>query len=236
MKAAPAQFDLVAVVPVRAGSRGVAGKNIRLLAGQPLYLHAVHQGLRIVSRVLVSTDIPQIRQSDLPEGSILCPRPVELAADDTPMAAVIAHLIATQKLDAATLVLLQATSPLRSDDDVRRAVKLHGEGRHDMVMSVTPRDRGVLKYGTLDNGDFVALREPRFCFQNRQALPPVHGPNGAVFVFGAAAFVAADGFPSRRIGAVEMPSERSHDIDTEQDFNRVAELFAARHCKPMPRS
>lgn len=216
---------LMAVVPVRAGSKGLPGKNVRLLAGLPLYMHAVHQGLRTTGRVLLSTNIPEIAQSDLPEGCILCPRSAHLSADNTPMASVIADLIETRALERHTLVLLQATSPLRIDSDINAAISLHAEGRHDLVMSVVVQDRGVLKFGTLSSSGFTPLRDPTFCFTNRQSLPPIYGPNGAVYVFSAKRFIMEGGFPSASIGAVEMPAERSVDIDTIEDFRAIEKMI-----------
>ena len=217
----------IAIVPVRDGSKGLPGKNIRSLAGVPLYVHAVTQGLRTVGRVLLSTDIPVIRQSDLPANVTLCVRPSELATDDTPMERVVAHLIEEHDLAGQTLVLLQATSPLRTDEDVLTAIALHAEGRHDIVMSVVARDNGILKYGTLIGSDFSAMRDATYCFSNRQSLPKVYGPNGAVYVFDADRFAAAEGFPSRCIGATEMPANRSIDIDTINDFDSVEAKFIA---------
>ena len=71
-----------AVIPLRAGSRGLPGKNIRPLAGRPLYMHAVAQALGAgASQVLISTDIPEVLQADLPAGVKAWPRPPELAGD-----------------------------------------------------------------------------------------------------------------------------------------------------------
>lgn len=228
MTVAPPRSDLIAVVPVRAGSKGLPGKNTRRLAGLPLYQYAVRQALRTVGRVVISTDIEEIMQSELPANCYVCARPAELAADETPMAPVLGHLIDELNLHASTLVLLQATSPLRKDIDVEAAIALHATGSHDLVMSVIERDRGVLKYGTLENGEFKALRNPSHSFQNRQALPRVYGPNGAAYVFSAAKFMLRRDFPVDRIGAVEMPADRSIDIDTEQDFQQVENLIVAR--------
>lgn len=221
MSRSDANDMLVAVVPIRAGSKGLPGKNIRPLAGMPLYMHAVRQGLRTAGRVLLTTDIAEIRQDDLPDNCILCPRPTGLAADDTPIASVITHLIESQKLLDQNILLLQATSPLRTDADVRTAIALFEQSRHDLVMSVVERDRGVLKYGMMDGDRFTGLRDTAYGFQNRQSLPPVYGPNGAVYVFSAARFMATGGFPSERVGAFEMPANRSFDIDNEADFQSV---------------
>jgi N-acylneuraminate cytidylyltransferase len=217
----------LAIVPVRSGSKGLKGKNMRPLDGLPLYLHAVHQSLRTAGHVLISTDIADINQSNLPVGCTLCPRPAELASDDTPMASVIAHLIKTHSLHDRTLVLLQATTPLREDADIESAVNLHAGGAFDIVMSVVARDQGVLKYGTLNVNHFVAMRDPTYCFQNRQSLPKVYGPNGAVYVFTAESFMQSEDFPTARIGVVEMPAIRSIDIDTVEDFRYVEELMVA---------
>ena len=213
--------DVVAVVPIRAGSKGLPGKNLMSLDGMPLYLRAVHQGLRTVGRAVLSTDITEIDGADLPEGCALCRRPAHLASDDTPMAAVIDHLIVECSLQGATIVLLQATSPLRSDDDIHRAMTLFRDGGHDLVLSVVECDRGVLKYGTMENNTFTAMREQGFCFYNRQQLPPVVGPNGAVFVFEADRFLDMNGFPMQQTGAIEMPADRSVDIDNLDDLRRV---------------
>lgn len=221
MSTLPVSGDVVAIVPVRAGSKGLPGKNIMPVDGVPLYLHAVSQGMRTVGKVLLSTDIDEIDNAALPSGCTLCRRPSELAADETPMDAVIGHLIEDRALAGKTLVLLQATSPLRLDGDILAALELFRTRQYDMVLTVVERDRGVLKYGTLEGNRYTAMRAQRFCFFNRQQLPAVHGPNGAVYVFDADRFIDAGGFPCERIGAVEMPVERSVDIDTLADLHHV---------------
>jgi CMP-N,N'-diacetyllegionaminic acid synthase len=221
MKSRLAPEDLVAIVPVRAGSKGLPGKNTMHVAGTPLYMHAVGQGLRTIGQVLISTDIAEIETASLPSGCSLCKRPAELAADDAPMDAVIGHIIEECGLSGKTLVLLQATSPMRIDSDIVAALELFETRKYDMVLSVVERDKGVLKYGTLEGNRFTAMRSQRFCFFNRQQLDPVYGPNGAVYVFDANRFTDSGGFPCEKIGAVVMPVERSVDIDTLADLRNV---------------
>lgn len=216
---------LIALVPLRAGSKGLPGKNVRPLAGKPLYRHAVDQGLAAGAEVWISTDIAAVLAADHGPGVRVIARPADLAGDATPMDPVISHALGLIG-DAGRVVLLQATSPLREAADIRAAVELHRSGAHDLVMSVCAADRGVLKWGTLEAGSFRPLRRPDYCFMNRQALPAVHRPNGAVYVFDAGWFRATGRLATDRIGAVEMPVERSLDIDSDDDFARAEAWLA----------
>jgi len=218
-------MDLIAIVPVRAGSKGLPGKNLCKLAGVPLWERAVEQGRAAgASQVLVSTDAAEILAAPVTADMSVLKRPDALCRDETPMAPVLIH--ALQSLPGpARVVLLQATSPLRSTGDIRQAINLHETGRFDLVKTVTPTNPAVLKYGTMDGDRFEPMREPAFCFSNRQSLPPVMRPNGAAYVFDKDWFLENQGFVTDSIGAVVMPEGRSLDIDTEADFLRAeAEL------------
>ena len=210
-----------AVIPLRGGSKGLPGKNTRLLAGKPLYRHAVDQALSAgATRVLISTDIPEVQGAVLPVGVEVLSRPAELAGDATPMASVLLHAIQAAGV-TGVVGLLQATSPLRQTADILAALVTYATGMYELVMSVTGADRGVLKWGTLlDDNTFIPLVRPEYCFSNRQSLPPVFRPNGAVYVFDAQAFVQRGNLAFDRIGSVHMSAERSLDIDTLEDFER----------------
>jgi len=215
-----------AIVPLRGGSKGLPGKNTRLLAGRPLYRHAVDLALAAgASRVVISTDIPDVLSAALPAGCVALPRPAPLAQDTTPMAPVLAHAIASAGI-AGTVVLLQPTSPLRQVQDVADGLACFASGRHELVMSVTEADRGVLKWGRLQGDTFLPLSDPAHCFANRQSLPPVYRPNGAVYVFHAGWFMQQQSLVSQRIGVVVMPPQRSLDIDTLADFERCEQWLA----------
>jgi CMP-N-acetylneuraminic acid synthetase len=220
MPATPPCKPWTAVIPLRGGSKGLPGKNTRLLAGKPLYRHAVDVALAAgASRVLISTDIADVFNAPQPDKVTLVRRPAELAGDTVPMAPVLVHAL-SQAGCHGTVVLLQATSPLRQLCDLQAGLTLFAQGTFELVMSVTPADRGVLKWGTLQGNQFQPLSDPAHCFSNRQSLPPVVRPNGAVYVFDAGWFVSRGSFVSDRIGALEMPAERSQDIDNLSDFER----------------
>jgi N-acylneuraminate cytidylyltransferase len=217
-----------AVIPLRGGSKGLPGKNTRLLAGKPLYRHAVDLALAAgASRVLISTDIPEVLSADLPQTVQALQRPSELCGDTVPMAPVLVHALQTAQVKGP-VVLLQATSPLRQVADVQAALQRLASGAFDLVMSVTDAERSVLKWGQVQpDGRFVPLSSPEHCFANRQSLPPVYKPNGAVYAMHAPWFIEQQSFVSQRIGTVVMPPERSFDIDNVEDFERCAALLSS---------
>lgn len=219
--------DWTAVIPLRGGSKGLPGKNTRPLAGKPLYRHAVDLALSAgARRVMISTDIAEVLAASLPSAVQVLQRPAELCADDVPMAPVVLQVLQAGQVQGP-VVLLQATSPLRQVADVQAALEQLASGDFDLVMSVAQADRGVLKWGQLEaDGRFQPLSRPEYCFANRQSLPPVFKPNGAVYAFQAAWFLNNRSFVSDRIGGIPMPAERSHDIDNLSDFERCEELLS----------
>jgi CMP-N-acetylneuraminic acid synthetase len=215
-----------AVIPLRAGSKGLPGKNTRLLGGKPLYRHAVDAALEAgAHRVILTTDILEVLSATFPLAVQAIQRPFDLRGDAVPMAPVLSHALQAAACEG-TVVLLQATSPMRQACDIQAALHVFATGQHELVMSVTEADRGVLKWGRLDGDRFLPLSESAYCFSNRQSLPPVVRPNGAVYVMNAEWFLKRGSFVSERIGVVQMSAERSQDIDTLADFERCEAALA----------
>jgi CMP-N-acetylneuraminic acid synthetase len=148
-----------------------------------------------------------------------------LAQDDTPISSVLSHIIEQQNLQDNVILLLQATSPLRSDQDILSSIKLFGSGLYDLVFTVTEQEGKILKYGALKNNSYIPIADSKFLFQNRQSLPEVYGHNGAVYLFNAKEYLHCGGFPTERIGAVVMPKNRSIDIDDLKSFNDVQSII-----------
>lgn len=174
---------------------------------------------------MISTDIREIVNTRFDDNRIVRNRPTELASEHAAMDGVILDAIDNFNLHEKIIVLLQATSPLRADADIKSAIALYNTGGFNLVMSVTPHDRSILKTGTLKGDRFVPISDPGFCFSNRQHLPEVFKPNGAIYVFSATWFVKNNGFTTEKIGAFIMPAERSADIDNAEDFEGAEKTF-----------
>ncbi len=222
-----------AIIPLRAGSKGLPGKNILRLNGKPLYQYAVDAALEAgASRVIISTDIAEVLNAPHPTRVVAVERPQHLCGDTVDMTSLLLHVIPSQQL-SGTVALLQATSPLRTAAHIQAGLALFTSQPYDLVMAVTPAERSVLKWGFLDaaTGSFTAVSNPQYCFSNRQQLPEMVRPNGALYVFDAAWFVQNGGFSSSKagaIGALNMSEEDSLDIDNALDFAACAAALSLR--------
>lgn len=222
-------LPLVAIIPARAGSKRLPGKNVRRLAGKPLYEYSIDCALEFgADDCIISTDIAEILERRFAPPVRAVARPAELSGDEVPMADVLSYVVDNFVPGPARIVLLQPTSPMRSASDVSEAVAVHQTGHYDLVMGVTQADPKVLKWGMLDGQRFVSLSRPEFCFANYASLPPVYRPTGSVYVFSADWFRSSRSLVSSAIGCIEIPPDRSHDIDDISDFERL-EIECAEH-------
>ena len=218
----------VAVIPLRDGSKGLPGKNIRRLNGKPLYMHTVEQAIAAgAERVVVSTNITEVINSSYDPRVTVLVRPDNLCGDNIPMVPVLAHAIKAANI-RGLVGLLQATSPLRSVISIKRALNIWQNHSYEMIMSVSEADKSALKSGFLVGDEFIALGDPEFCFSNRQALPDIYKPNGAIFIMDAQKFITFNSFVFGKIGTIKMPKIESIDIDTASDFEVCEEILAKR--------
>lgn len=211
---------VLAIIPARGGSKGVPGKNIRLLAGKPLIAWTIERAKqsKYIDRLIVSTDdqvIADVAMRYGCEAPFL--RPAELAQDDTPGVLTVLHVLEEIEGYDYTL-LLQPTSPLRTADDMDACME-HGfhHGAKSCVSVTEPDKSPYWMYTLASQGELRPLLERPF-ITRRQMLPPVFALNGALY------FNEVNWLQTHRsfigdgtIGFV-MPKERSWDIDTEDDF------------------
>ena len=116
--------NLLALIPARAGSQRVRGKNIRLLAGHPLiaYTIAAARSSGVFDRIVVSTDsdaAQAIARHYGAEAPFL--RPPELATSTSPDIEWIRHALAHLEGHFDAFAILRPTSPFRQPDTIRRA-------------------------------------------------------------------------------------------------------------------
>tara|TARA_E500000331_G_scaffold357796_1_gene421016 strand:+ start:192 stop:863 length:672 start_codon:yes stop_codon:yes gene_type:complete len=213
----------ISIIPIRAGSKGLISKNSLPIQGKPLYMYTLEQALKHTEKTIISTDIDSIFLKEFPENVKLVRRGKHLATDNTPLGDVLTDLFKSFELGEYIAVLLQATSPLRNDEDINNAIKMYESNKYSMVMSIVEKDSKVLKYGLMKDNIYEPIHDNSSIFMNRQDLPKVYSPNGAIYIFSIKDYLINNYYPISKIGAYEMPISRSIDIDNKADFEVVSQ-------------
>ncbi|MFN7119117.1 MAG: cytidylyltransferase domain-containing protein [Saprospiraceae bacterium] len=215
--------QLLALIPARGGSKGIPGKNSKLLAGKPLIQYTLEVASQIFSPedICVSTDDAAIRQV-VEDFGIPVPfmRPPELATDEAGMYEVLLHALQFYQKQGKhydALVLLQPTSPLRQVQHVREAMQLfHPE--LDMVVSVTETKANPYYVLFEENAEGYLEKSKPGNFVRRQDVPKVYAYNGAVYVMNTRSLQQGSPQTFRAVRKYVMDEKRSLDLDTELDW------------------
>lgn len=231
-------MKVVALVCARGGSKGIPGKNLRLLGGRSLVAWAVEQALaaKQVTRVLVSTDAEDIARAATAVGAdVPFIRPKALAQDDTAEWLVWRH--ALEWLDAAdghlpeALLVVPPTAPLRAVEDLDRCVEMFGAGGADVVITVTGAHRNPYfnMVRTRADGTVAPVMAAGQQPIRRQDAPAVYDMTTVAYVADPVFVMQHDGMFAGRVRAVTVPHERAIDIDTSLDLQVAECLFSKRY-------
>lgn len=223
MKDLPIRF----LIPFRSGSKGLKDKNLAIIKNIPLYAHSIDQAVETgLGDVFVSTNYKK-DMLKLEKQIKFIKRKESLSADKTEMKDVVNDFIKNIIDEESIIVLLQVTTPLRKVEDIKEALNLFQTKDYDLVMSVTKHKREVLKYGFMDieNSNFRPINKIEYCFKNRQELPHIFKPNGAIYIFNSEWFRINQSFVTNNIGAHIMDDISSIDIDSMSDLEKVRDIL-----------
>ena len=223
---------ILGLIPARGGSKGVKDKNIRLLLGKPLISYAIECGLSCssIEKLVVSTDSVRIADIAKEHGAeVPFIRPAELARDDSPMMPVLAHALKaceelySRKVEA--IVLLDATSPLTTPDDLENAIKLFKSSDCDAVISAVPAKRNPYFNMVVMEDSYARLAiESEKEMTRRQDCPPVYDLNNAIWIFSRNTILEMKSRLPKKSALFVMDEGRSVDLDSETDF-KVLEVL-----------
>lgn len=223
---------MIAIIPARGGSKGLPGKNTKLLSSLPLICYSINAALKssLVDRVIVSTEDNEIASIAKDCGAeVPFLRPANLSSDTSLAIDTYLHgvdFIAKQDLKPIeSFVVLLPTAPLRVAQDIDEAIKIFNDKNASSVISVTKAPvplnwyKRISKKGILENysQEFNSLK-------NRQEHESTYVPNGAIFVFKTEILRLTRQYYTDKTYPYIMPRERSIDIDDLLDF-KLAEYL-----------
>jgi len=221
----------------RKGSKGVINKNLRELLGKPLLAYSIEQALASgrFDYVAVSSDSEEILELSKKYGAnVLIRRPDSLAQDTSPKLEVIKHcfLESERLLDQKFeyVVDLDATSPLRSPEDIIAVMNLIEKKDVDNVITAMPARRSpYFNMVELDMNGSARLSKGEAKYYRRQDCPRCYDMNASIYAWKRDTFLDKMALFLPNTKLYVMPEERSIDIDTPFDFKVVEFLMKERN-------
>jgi CMP-N-acetylneuraminic acid synthetase len=221
------KIKYAAIITARGGSKRLPKKNILELAGKPLIAWTIEAAKNCskIEDVIVTTDSEEIVKVAIEFGArVPFKRPEELSNDTATSFDVVKHCLdylnEIEDKQVEYLVLLQPTSPLRSTEDIEKAIELLELKNASAVVSVCSTEHSPLWSNTLDETlSLDSFLRDEVKNTRSQDLPAYYRLNGAIYVCKVEDFLKEKTFfLSKNNFAYVMSTESSVDIDTQLDF------------------
>ena len=215
--------SILAIILARGGSKRLPDKNILPLNRKPLILWSIQAGLNseYVDRVVVSSNDNNILNISRKGGAEIIKRPEELSTDHSASIFSVKHAISEigDKFDYT--ILLQPTSPLRTERHIDEAFELLMEKNADAIISVCKTKHSPLWSNTLPDDDSMNhFIKDKIKNIRSQDLPVYYSLNGAIYICKTQRLMIEETFfITDKIYAYKMNGIDSIDIDNELDYS-----------------
>jgi CMP-N,N'-diacetyllegionaminic acid synthase len=223
-------MKILAIIPARGGSKGVPRKNIKLLGGKPLLLHAYEcaDNSKYEIDIVVSTDSDEIKTICIENNVRVIDRPAALAEDSSSVTTVIHHVLESLNINYDLIILLQPTSPFRKSKELDQIIAFFEKDTllEGVISVVSVEDNHPARMYSLDS-DFIMkpFLSSKDETTRRQDLNPVYLRNGCFYVVRKESFLAQNSVMPFRKKAFIMDSKYHVNIDNPRDFMLASLIY-----------
>lgn len=226
---------ILATICCRGGSKGVPGKNIKLLKGKPLIAYTIEaaRASHLIDHIIVSTDDFAIAEVAKQFGAdVPFMRPSDLASDTSSKWPVFIHALeAYEKLTSEKvdfLVDLDVTVPLKTAEDIDGAIQLamSDEGTDVVITGYEPERNPYFNMMELNADGYAEIvKKGSKPIVRRQDAPQVYSLTPAAYVVRKKALYEFEHWSKARCKIYPIPRERAIDIDAAIDFKIIEFLM-----------
>jgi hypothetical protein len=224
----------VAIIPARAGSQGLPGKNILPMCGKPLLAWTAEQAAksRLLDEVILSTDGEDIASVGKACGlRVPFLRPAALATSEAPTLEVVRHALEYLRVEEGKrfdyTVLLEPTSPLREKDDIDCMLEEldRRSADYDSIVSLgqVSEHPSILKRWKGEKVSPFYLELPKA--DRRQELEPAWFPYGVAYIAKTEVLLRENTFYTSRCLGFPLQRYQNYEIDSIHDFICVAAMM-----------
>lgn len=225
-----------AFIFARGGSKGLPGKNIKLLNGKPLIQYSIEIASNIssIDNVFVSTDCSDIAKIARLNGAEVIDRPKDFSQDDSPEWQAWRHAISWVRKrygNFEEFISLPPTSPLRALEDVTSAINKRSSTGADICIAITSANRNpyfnMVKKSKKHLVELV--NKTSKSISRRQDAPEVFDVTTVVYVANVDFIMKNDNIFAGTVTSIHVPKQRAIDIDDIHDFNFSESILKNSH-------
>jgi len=230
-------MKILAIIPARGGSKGIPGKNIKLLNGKPLlgYTSDVALQSKYLTEVVVSTEDEEVTEAAKKLGiKVPFVRPKELAEDNTPTIDVIVHTLKwyeNQNIYFNAVCLLQVTSPFRTVDFLDKAIEKFIEKDCDSLVSVQKVPHEYNPHWTFEinsEGNLKIVTGETKIISRRQDLPIAYHRDGSIYITKTEVLLKEYSLYGKSTAFIESDPKFYVNIDTIYDWEKAEKMIQNR--------
>ncbi|KAB8151850.1 acylneuraminate cytidylyltransferase family protein [Kordia sp. TARA_039_SRF] len=223
----------LAIIPARGGSKGVPGKNKKILHGKPLIQYSIDAALESehIAEVLVTTDDEQIVTLAKSLGAnVPFVRPKHLAEDKTPTLPVMQHAVSFLEREGKhfdAICLLQPTSPFRPKGFLDKALKTFQEKQTDALVSVLEVPHQYNPHWTFEANEHGILQiatGEKNIITRRQELPKAYHRDGSIYITKTNVLMEENSLYGNSLAYIVSDEKFYVNIDTLEDWEKATEL------------
>ena len=228
---------VLAIIPVRGGSKGIPGKNIKHLGGKPLleYTWDVASKSKMLSKVILSTDDDKIIEVAKRLGiTIPFKRPSSLSHDKSPTLGVVKHALEFYKSKGEifdAVCLLQVTSPFRTVSFLDAAINKFIKAKTDALVSVLEVPHEYNPHWTFKankNNELEIATGEKQIITRRQDLPKTYHRDGSIYLTKTNTILNDNSLYGNSLSYVVSNKETHVNIDTFEDWERAEAICKAK--------
>tara|TARA_B100001964_G_C14129671_1_gene552271 strand:+ start:311 stop:1024 length:714 start_codon:yes stop_codon:yes gene_type:complete len=229
------KHEFFAVIPARAGSKGIPGKNMQIIGGKPMIQFTMEAALASseLGSTIISTDAPDVIELAVEIG-VNAPftRPHNLSTDSASTSDVLKHALDWYKLHnnqyPENIVLLQPTSPFRTVNDVDQAVKLFRDSRKNRLISaceLMQHPNECLIQNADGSYKRVEIGLNSSSHSGRQAYCKTIFIDGSIYISGVNEFLETGDMIGGDLEVMMIPQSHAIDIDTPFDLELARSMY-----------
>ena len=223
---------LLTIIPARAGSKGVPGKNTKLLGDKPLITHTILAAQAAgLENIVVNSEDDHIHTIALECGVQVYKRPAQLAEDHSKSIDVVLDMLDGHYSSFDAILLLQTTYPFREPGFINKAIKKYKNESLDSLVSVLEVPAHYNPHWVFESNKEGLLRVATGedeIIPRRQELPKAYFRDGGIYITSKEVLIGMKSFLGKKLGYIKSNPKNYVNIDNQEDWNQALAMLESR--------